>query len=231
MVTTLYLVRHGETEGSGAKRYHGSIDVPLSENGVAQMRGAAAFIDEHLKSSVARQQMSYLKDIHRQDTTQDEVSGRGMLAALYCSDLSRSLKSAEIVGEPFGLRPAVLHDLRERGFGVWEGMTFLEIRERYPQEFESWSGNPLRYSPPGGESTLRVKERVIGAVEGIISRHDGEHLGIVAHGGVNRIILCHFLGVPLENVFRIEQSYAAVNIIEFWDNYPVIKLMNRVPYE
>jgi broad specificity phosphatase PhoE len=224
-------VRHGETEGSGAKRYHGSIDVPLSENGVSQMRGAAAFISEHLKSSGARQQMSYLKDIHRQDTTADEVSGSGILAALYCSDLSRSLKSAEIVGEAFGLRPIVLHDLRERGFGIWEGMTFLDIRERYPQEFESWAVNPLKYSPPGGESTLRVKDRVIGAVEGLISRHDGEHLGIVAHGGVNRIILCHFLGVPLENVFRIEQSYAAVNIIEFWDKYPVIKLMNRVPYE
>jgi alpha-ribazole phosphatase len=48
----------------------------------------------------------------------------------------------------------------------------------------------------------------------------------VAHGGVNRIILCHIMGIPLENIFRIEQDYGAVNIIEFWDKYPVVKLLN-----
>ncbi len=219
-------MRHGETEGSGAARYHGSIDVPLSENGVLQVRSAALFIREHLKSSRARQEASYLKDVHLSAGTSAGASHRDALASVYCSDLSRSARSAEIVAEPFGLRPVAVPDLRERSFGIWEGMTFAEIRERYPEEFELWAGNPLKYSPPGGESTLQVKERVIRALDGIIGRHDGEHLAIVGHGGVNRVILCHLLGVPMENIFRIEQGHAAVNIIEFWDKYPVVKLLN-----
>ena len=51
-------------------------------------------------------------------------------------------------------------------------------------------------------------------------------IAVVAHGGVNRIILCHIMGIPLENIFRIEQDFAAVNIIEFWEKYPVVKLLN-----
>jgi len=51
-------------------------------------------------------------------------------------------------------------------------------------------------------------------------------VAIVAHGGVNRIVLCHILGIPLENIFRIEQDYAALNIVEFWEKYPVMKLLN-----
>jgi alpha-ribazole phosphatase/probable phosphoglycerate mutase len=107
-------------------------------------------------------------------------------------------------------------------------MTFTEIKEKYPAEFEAWAGNPLRYSPKGGESTIQVRDRVIGALEGILASHHDQNIAIVAHGGVNRIILCHVLGMPLENIFRLEQDYAAVNIIEFWDKYPVVKLLNGV---
>lgn len=226
MVTTLYLVRHGETEGSGSKRYHGSIDIPLSEEGILQMQDTSVFIREHLKSSRVRQRTSYLRDIHNENASSAEDPGGETLSAVYCSDLGRSVKSAEVVAGRFELRPFIIPDLRERGFGIWEGMTFSEIQERHPEEFASWAGNPLKYSPPGGENTIQVKERVIRALDGIIGRHDGEHLAIVAHGGVNRIILCHLLGVPLENIFRIEQDHAAVNVIEFWEKYPVVKLMN-----
>ena len=69
MVTTLYLVRHGETEGSETKRYKGSIDVPLSEKGAGQIRGASVFIREHLTKASFSKHMSYLKDIH---TTSDD---------------------------------------------------------------------------------------------------------------------------------------------------------------
>jgi alpha-ribazole phosphatase/probable phosphoglycerate mutase len=78
----------------------------------------------------------------------------------------------------------------------------------------------------GGESTIMVKERVIPELDGIVKKHGDEEVAIVAHGGINRIVLCHILGIPLENIFRIEQDYAAVNIIEFWDRYPVVKLIN-----
>ncbi len=209
MVTTLYLIRHGETIGSDAKRYKGSIDVPLSERGIAQIKKVSVFIAEKLK-----------------------------LSAVYCSGLSRAAKSAEIIAEPHGLKPMVIHEFRERNFGLWEGMTFSEIKEMYPAEFEGWASDPLRHSPINGESTIEVYERVIGTLDSIVSKHTAEsddqnpvadNIAVVAHGGVNRIILCHLMGVPLENFFRIEQDHAGVNIIEFWERYPVIKLLNGGP--
>ena len=240
MVTTLYLVRHGETEGSEAKRYKGSIDVPLSEKGAEQVKGSSLFIQEYLGKASLSKHMSYLKDIHKSsDDSADEGMceaqglGSGLqdcgtsgLQAVYTSDLSRAVRSAGIIAEPYGLRPVETLDLRERSFGEWEGMTFTEIKEKYPKEFEAWAKNPVRYSPVGGESTIDVKERIIPALTKILEGHKEDSIAVVAHGGVNRIILCHVLGVPLENIFRIEQDYAAVNIIEFWDKYPVVKLIN-----
>ena len=249
MVTTLYLVRHGETEGSETKRYKGSIDVPLSEKGVEQVKGSSIFIQEYLRDALSSKQMSYLKDIHgssddkaearssesHESTSELLASGESpgranfrasSLQAVYASNLSRAVRSAEIIAADYGLKPVETPALRERSFGIWEGMTFNEIKEKYPEEFEAWANNPLRYSPIKGESTIEVKDRTIPSLTKILDNHKGENIAVVAHGGVNRIILCHFLGIPLENIFRIEQDYAAVNIVELWDKYPVIKLIN-----
>jgi broad specificity phosphatase PhoE len=105
-------------------------------------------------------------------------------------------------------------------------MTFAEIKERYPEEFASWASDPLAYSPPEGETTGEVRNRVMGALDRILCAHPGQEIAVVAHGGVNRVILCHILGMPLGNIFRIEQDHAALNIIEFWEKYPVLKLLN-----
>lgn len=242
MVTTLYLIRHGETGDSGAKRYHGSIDIPLSEKGIERMRWTSTFVAEHLKTSSSLKYYSYLQDIRKPEK---EIRGRGhaeigidpvdtgtpRLSAVYCSDLGRAIQSAEIVAEPYGLKATVVKDLRERSFGIWEGMTFSEIKERYPVEFESWAADPVKHSPMEGESTVAVRDRVISAMDGILHRHDGDSIAVIAHGGVNRVILCHILEIPLENIFRIEQDFGVVNIIEFWDRYPVVKLVNFRPIE
>lgn len=201
MVTTLYLIRHGETEGGEVRRYKGTIDVPLSEIGVRQMEQVSKYIVE-------------------------KGGKGGLMSAVYCSDLTRAIRSAEIVAEPHSLKPVIISSLRERNFGLWEGMSFDEIMEKYPLEFDAWAGNPLKFSPMEGESTLAMRDRVIQAMSEIMENHNKENIAIVAHGGVNRIILCHILGIPLENIFRIEQDYGALNIIEFWDKYPVVKLLN-----
>ncbi|MFA5847015.1 MAG: histidine phosphatase family protein [Thermodesulfovibrionales bacterium] len=231
MVTTLYLIRHGETEGSETKRYKGSIDVPLSEKGIEQIKKVAVFIKEHLRLESSAKYLSYLRDIHikNKGSRVRGVKGSGKtqgLAAVYTSNLSRAVKSAEIIARPYKLKPIQMKELRERSFGIWEGMSFTEIKERYPEEFSAWAGNPLKYSPIEGENTVEVEKRVMKAVNRILEKHKGDEIAIVSHGGVSRIILCRLLGIPLENIFRIEQDYAAVNIIEFWDKYPVVKLIN-----
>ncbi len=229
MVTTLYLVRHGETEGSGIKCYKGSIDVPLSAKGAEQIARTSDLLVEEIRNSATAKYLSYLKDIHCADQQQATAGTEGTLAAVYCSNLVRASKSAEIIATPHGLKPVIVPDLRERSFGIWEGMSFIDIKEKYPDEFEAWASNPLKYSPIGGENTLEVKDRVITALDKILAGHSGDNIAIVAHGGVNRIILCHIMGIPLENIFRIEQGFAAINIIEFWEKYPVVKALNLVP--
>lgn len=228
MVTTLYLIRHGATEGDDVKRYKGSIDVPLSQKGAEQINKSLSFIIYHAQKNALSQEQNYLIDIHGKASEKEEK--KALLKAIYCSPLSRAVSSAEIIANSFGLKPLELTNLTERNFGIWEGMTYLEIKDKYPVEFEMWTNNPLKYSPPNGESTLEVRDRVINVVEEIIDNHraNGENIAIIAHGGVNRIMLCHFMGIPLENIFRIEQDHASVNIIEFWDKYPVVKLLNGV---
>ncbi len=149
-----------------------------------------------------------------------------LLKAVYSSDLSRAVKSAEIIAEPYGIKPIIAAELRERNFGDWEGMSFDEIREKYPEAFNAWAENPLKFSPMQGEGTIEVRDRVIPAFNEIIEKHKGHYVAIVSHGGVNRILLCHLLGVPFENIFRIEQDFAALNIIEYYNEYPVFKLIN-----
>jgi broad specificity phosphatase PhoE len=244
MVSILYLIRHGETAWSGAKRYVGSLDIPLSANGAAQMVRASNFLTRHITEAERSYSSSYLKDIHAPaeeaaiaseaapdhnfspGANEGEISG---LAAVYCSDLSRAVMSAEVISKPHGLIPEIIPGLRERSFGIWEGMTFLEIKQKYPQDFELWAVNPVRYSPIDGESTIEVGNRVLPEFEKIMGKHKGDKIAIIAHGGINRIILCHILGIPLENIFRVEQDCAAVNVIEFWDKYPVVKLLNYRP--
>jgi alpha-ribazole phosphatase len=207
MVTKIYLIRHGETEDADSGRYKGHLDVPLSKNGIKQIKKLGRYISgEAGKWGSA------------------EVDHTG-LSAIYCSDLIRAVKSADIIAEQLDLKSMILAGLRERNFGEWEGMTFGEIEKKWPDAFRAWADNPLKFSPVGGESTLEARNRVMPAFNKIIDQHKEQSIVIVSHGGVIRIILCELLGIPLENIFRIEQDFAALNIVELWD-YPVIKQIN-----
>ncbi len=204
-MTKVCLIRHGETEGADSRRYKGHIDVPLSDNGIKQVKRLAEFL-----SAVG------------------ERSPRPIpLQAVYCSDLSRAFRSAEIIAGPHGLKPVIVEGMKERNFGVWEGMSFDEIHEKWPEAFNSWAADPLSFSPMEGESTIDARDRVMPAFNEIINNHKDENIAIVSHGGVIRIIICELLGIPLENIFRIEQDFAALNVVEIWD-YPVMRHINYV---
>lgn len=208
MVTNIYLIRHGQTVDSDEKKYKGHIDVPLSAEGIDQISSLAAYLSKMIRSGAGP------------DHTANELD------SIYCSDLSRAVKSAGIIAEPFGLKPAIDARLKERSFGKWEGMTFSEIQKEFPDEFDAWVKNPMKNSPPGGESTEDVIVRVMPVFNEIVRNHENRHVAIVSHGGVNRVILCTILGIPLEHIFRVEQEFAGLNIISFYDEKPVMKMMN-----
>ncbi len=197
--TTILLIRHGHTVGGEEKRYKGHIDVELSPEGESQIRSL-------------KQRFNGLIE-----TTN----------AVYCSDLKRAIRSAEIISEGLDITPVIVPEFRERSFGIWEGMSFEEIEKAFPREFNLWKSDPLNYSPPGGESTMEVQKRTIEALGRLLNQHRGDTISIVAHGGINRVILCHFMGIPLSNIFRIEQNFGCLNIIDLYDDgVPVVRLVN-----
>jgi len=130
---------------------------------------------------------------------------------LFCSPLSRCMESAQIMGVALGLEPEPVPDLREISLGSWEGLTVDEVRERFPGRYEARGRNMAGFRPPGGESFTDLQRRAWPAFETTFA--SPVPLAIVAHGGVNRVLLCHILGMPLENLFRLDQDYAGINVL------------------
>lgn len=179
----IYLVRHGALHILQEKKtYIGQLDVELSEKGIKQAKGLAL-------------------------TFKDMV-----FTEIYCSNLTRTKTTADIIAQNHNIKPTVIKDLNEIDLGVWEGLSFDEVKNNYPKEFDKRGKNIITYCTPAGESFLECSNRVIKAFNKIISNTQGDLL-IVAHAGVNRMILCTILKIPLEELFTIPQEYGSYNVI------------------
>jgi alpha-ribazole phosphatase len=132
---------------------------------------------------------------------------------IYCSDLSRARGTAEIIGEKRQQGLTVMPALREINLGELENLSMRQVRERFPEKWRERGENILSYRPDGGESFSDLRDRVIPVFEDIAGQAKTDVL-VISHAGVNRVILCHVLGVPLENLFRIGQAYACLNTID-----------------
>jgi molybdenum cofactor cytidylyltransferase len=184
---TIYLARHGAIQPIGdGRHYLGQMDVPLSPEG--------------------RRQAEALRERLRQR----------QLSAIYCSDLQRSVETAAIIGEPHGLKPCPRPEFREIHLGAWEGLSFAEVRRRFPEEYEARGRDFIYSRPPGGESFLDLANRVLPALHRALASHPGNIL-IVGHAGVNRILLCHSQDRSLANLFDIPQDYGCLNLIRSRD--------------
>lgn len=139
------------------------------------------------------------------------LTGRGV-TRLVSSPLSRCVQSAEIIGAALGLAAESVADLREIALGDWEGLTVGHVRERFPGSYEARGRNLAGFRPPGGESFADLQRRAWPAFEAVVSDCVAP-LVIVAHGGVNRVVLCRILGMPLEHLLRLGQDYACINIL------------------
>ncbi len=192
---TVLLIRHGEIAGDAAQRFIGHTDLPMSQDGEARIRLLARRI-EHIA-----------------------------LDAIYCSDLIRSRRTAELLAEgrdiPFGIRP----ELREINLGAWEGRFQREVADQEPAEYERRGRDMENFRPPHGESFADLLSRVLGFWNTSISTHETGTIAIAAHAGVNRVILCHILGMPLRNIFRVTQDPGCLNIIEWQAHGVAVRLL------
>ena len=131
---------------------------------------------------------------------------------IYCSDLKRSQQTADIIASAHQIVPSARVEFRELNMGDWDGKLFSEIRTKYPAEFIKRGEDIANYRSAKGESFLDCYKRVIPIFESLGQVAETTSL-IIGHAGVNRVILCRVLGIPLDNVFRLEQSYGCLNLI------------------
>lgn len=183
--TRLFLLRHGEVEGHGEPRYNGQQDVALTPRG-----------RNHYRQLVERLQSRSIQ-------------------AVYSSDLSRCFEGAEMLAAAHGLVPIALQGLRELHAGEWEGQPWSELQARYPKEWQARLDDLVHYRIPGGENLLDLRQRARSAVAEIIARHAGQEVIVVAHGGINRILLLDALDAPLEKVLSLSQFYGCMNILDY----------------
>ena len=202
-MTRLFLIRHGNTVDEETKKvYKGKTDIPLSRTGILRMHGAAAFLSAF------------------------------RLDRIYTSTLSRSIDSGKIIADSQGIDIEVAPAFDEVDFGIWEGLSFEDVRERYPEAFRVWLKDPATYPPPQGESFRSAQKRSMGRLKKIISEHGGEQIGIVAHAGLLRIMIFTLLGMRLHKIFRVGQGYGCVNIIDVHkDGLVVADLLNFTYYK
>lgn len=156
--TRIIAVRHGETAWNVDTRIQGQLDIGLNEMGRWQA--------QRLALALAGEPVT----------------------AIYASDLLRAWDTALSVSNAVGRDVQTEEGLRERGFGVFEGKTFAQIAELWPQESQLWRKREPAFAPEGGESLINFRERIVGVVNRLATGHAGEQIVLVAHGGVMDVL-------------------------------------------
>ncbi|KAB2891453.1 MAG: histidine phosphatase family protein [Desulfobulbaceae bacterium] len=147
---------------------------------------------------------------------------------LVTSPLGRCRESAGILGEILGPSPEIEPALREIAMGAWEEMTVDEVKRRFPGSYEARGRDIAIFRPPAGESFTDLSDRVWPAFLRILAG-EAKSIVIIGHAGVNRVLLCRILGMPLPLLFRLRQDYACVNIIRWRDGDFKLELLNGSP--
>jgi len=184
-VTRVYLIRHGESTWNAERRWQGAMDPPLSEAGRAQADRVA----------------TALRTIP--------------LRAVYCSPLQRARDTAVALAAPHALSVEPVADLREIAFGEWVSLPGEEVERRFGALLHKWWRRPDQTQIPGAEPLSAGRDRAMAALRTIVGRHPGGRVAIAAHGGVNKLILLTLLSAPLASFWRLSQSNACINVVEF----------------
>ncbi len=147
---------------------------------------------------------------------------------IICNDLKRSRQTAEIIAEGQRDSLEIVKDLREINLGDWDGRPMADVMRDSQVSWRNDDKKVVNYRSPNGESFQDLKSRVIPVFDQILEQWSGRIL-IAGHAGVNRIILTHLLGMPLENMFMLGQDYGCLNLIDQERHRTRAKAMNIRP--
>lgn len=197
-MSTLLLVRHGETALNSAQRYWGSTDVELGELGLEQA--------ERLRQTLADRKID----------------------VIFASELQRAHKTARIIAAEHEPDVAICPELNEVNFGEIEGMTFQEATEHFPDLVKLWVVGDPKMQYPGGESLGGFYERVSGFIRRLKDIAPEETALIVAHSGVLRLLMCHLLDIGRDNWWRFHLDFASLTTMETNDRGAVLISSNDI---
>jgi len=185
MATTVYLVRHGETDDNVSGVPQGLRDVPLNARGREQAQAVARWFE-----------------------------GRP-LAAVIASPLSRSLDVAHAIAAVGAVTAETDERLVEFDQGDLDGMPIVEVRERYPEFIARWRDeDPTDLRMPGGETYGEVQARMVAAIEAAAAAYQDSAVALVSHNLAIKAALCHALGAPLAGFRKLRVDLASVSVLE-----------------
>ncbi|MEU9322767.1 bifunctional RNase H/acid phosphatase [Streptomyces canus] len=197
---TFVLLRHGETPLTPQKRFSGSggTDPSLSAVGREQAERAA-----------------------------EALAGRGTIQHILASPLTRTRQTAAAVAERLGIDVTVEDGLIETDFGAWEGLTFGEVRERYPDDLNTWLSDPEAEPTGGGESFAATATRIAATRDKLVAAYAGRTVLLVTHVTPIKTFVRLALGAPPESLFRMELSAASLSAVAYYaDGNASVRLLN-----
>ncbi|HWD77753.1 MAG TPA: bifunctional RNase H/acid phosphatase [Kribbella sp.] len=200
--TQLIFLRHGETPHTAEKRFSGSggEDPSLSENGRAQAAAAAAYL-----------------------------ARRGGIDAVVTSPMRRAQETAAGVGAALGLDVVVDDGWIECSFGDWDGHTFAEVQEKWPDALNAWMESTT-VAPPGGESFDACARRARLARDGLLARHPGKTVVVVTHVTPIKLMVRSVLQAPMSSIFRMELRPATITEAHWYaDGLASLRSFNLEP--
>ncbi len=199
--TRLFLVRHGEVVSQGQGKFLGFTDLGLSLRGKRQIQSLA----------------EYLKNVS--------------LDQAYASDLKRAVDSARSICHGRSIKPVTRPAFREMNMGDWDGKSWEEVKKKDPEIKSLFFYDLKNFYFPGGENWTQFRGRVLKGLKTLLKENQGKDILLVAHAGVNRIILAQALGLRFKNMFLMDQGYACLNIIECYGDSFKVALMNGIFYK
>ena len=196
-MTSIYLIRHGQTAWNKEEIFRGRTDVPLNEIGFRE----AELVGEYLKGI----------DIH----------------VIYSSPLSRARETARRIAQFFNLKVQPLEGINDMSFGKWEGRPLKEVQISDRELYQQWREKPHLVRLPGGESLDEVRIRAMAALDEVVQYHHGMNLVLVSHRVINKVIICGILGIDNSHFWQISQDGAAINLIQFQEGKYILSLLNE----
>lgn len=206
--TTLVLVRHGVTDHTLGKRFSGGLassNPPLNEEGRAQARATGQWL-RPLADDLTR---------------------------IVSSPVRRTRETAEELSEALGLEVVEEHGVAEMEFGSWDGLTYAEVHERYPDDLSTWLGD-VDAAPHGGETLRGVQARVLEGRDRLLAAHPTETFVVVSHVTPIKVLVADAVGASLDAAYRMELAPASVTVLSYFTGpddelHPQLRLFNARP--